>query len=234
MTYYLKNKHIENEIDFARANSMEYSACNACYILPQLVSIVLILSVSSLSLPVFCVVQNAHGYNMSIPMPGHPVNFSQATLSQAEKDVEQLEKLVSEHDVIFLLMDTRESRWLPTVIAASKRKVGGRGLCLHRYGNIMCRFIHYLYFIMILKPHTATFSFHMTKLSVQAHQTVVCNLKLLNTEGMTFILLCNLLYVVSQTYPNRGCLTKPSSAVRMSWNLKLQDITVHILCLPVV
>uniref|UniRef100_A0A3Q2E3D4 ATG7 autophagy related 7 homolog (S. cerevisiae) n=1 Tax=Cyprinodon variegatus TaxID=28743 RepID=A0A3Q2E3D4_CYPVA len=66
---------------------------------------------------------NAEGYNMSIPMPGHPVNFSQATLSQAQKDVEQLEKLISEHDVVFLLMDTRESRWLPTVIAASKRKV---------------------------------------------------------------------------------------------------------------
>uniref|UniRef100_A0A3Q2TCY0 Ubiquitin-like modifier-activating enzyme ATG7 n=1 Tax=Fundulus heteroclitus TaxID=8078 RepID=A0A3Q2TCY0_FUNHE len=66
---------------------------------------------------------NAEGYTMSIPMPGHPVNFSQATLSQAQKDVEQLEKLISEHDVVFLLMDTRESRWLPTVIAASKRKL---------------------------------------------------------------------------------------------------------------
>uniref|UniRef100_A0A8C2YYW7 Ubiquitin-like modifier-activating enzyme ATG7 n=1 Tax=Cyclopterus lumpus TaxID=8103 RepID=A0A8C2YYW7_CYCLU len=65
----------------------------------------------------------AEGYNMSIPMPGHPVDFSEATLSQAQKDVELLEKLISEHDVIFLLMDTRESRWLPTVIAASKRKL---------------------------------------------------------------------------------------------------------------
>lgn len=71
--------------------------------------------------------QNAVGHNMSIPMPGHPVSFSQATVSQAQKDVEQLEKLISEHDVIFLLMDTRESRWLPTVIAASKRKVGWNG-----------------------------------------------------------------------------------------------------------
>uniref|UniRef100_A0A3P9MJY3 Ubiquitin-like modifier-activating enzyme ATG7 n=1 Tax=Oryzias latipes TaxID=8090 RepID=A0A3P9MJY3_ORYLA len=66
---------------------------------------------------------NAKGYNMSIPMPGHPVNFSQATLSLAQRDVEQLEKLILEHDVVFLLMDTRESRWLPTVIAASKRKL---------------------------------------------------------------------------------------------------------------
>ncbi|KAJ3603353.1 hypothetical protein NHX12_031095 [Muraenolepis orangiensis] len=66
---------------------------------------------------------NAQGYNMSIPMPGHPVDFSAATLAQAQKDVEQLETLISEHDVIFLLMDTRESRWLPTVVGASKRKV---------------------------------------------------------------------------------------------------------------
>uniref|UniRef100_A0A3B3ZLS0 Ubiquitin-like modifier-activating enzyme ATG7 n=1 Tax=Periophthalmus magnuspinnatus TaxID=409849 RepID=A0A3B3ZLS0_9GOBI len=66
---------------------------------------------------------NAEGYSMSIPMPGHPVNFSEATVSQAQRDVQQLERLVSEHDVVFLLMDTRESRWLPTVIAASKRKL---------------------------------------------------------------------------------------------------------------
>ncbi|XP_063283001.1 ubiquitin-like modifier-activating enzyme ATG7 [Pelobates fuscus] len=63
------------------------------------------------------------GYNMSIPMPGHPVNFSEDTLLQAQTDVEKLQKLIGEHDVIFLLMDTRESRWLPTVIAASQRKL---------------------------------------------------------------------------------------------------------------
>ncbi|EHB15584.1 Autophagy-related protein 7 [Heterocephalus glaber] len=66
---------------------------------------------------------NARGFNMSIPMPGHPVNFSSVTLEQACRDVEQLEQLIESHDVIFLLMDTRESRWLPTVIAASKRKL---------------------------------------------------------------------------------------------------------------
>ncbi|XP_067907949.1 ubiquitin-like modifier-activating enzyme ATG7 isoform X4 [Heterodontus francisci] len=63
------------------------------------------------------------GFNLSIPMPGHPVNFSAVTMQQAQKDVEQLEKLICSHDVIFLLMDTRESRWLPTVIAASQRKL---------------------------------------------------------------------------------------------------------------
>nr|KAF6419927.1 autophagy related 7 [Molossus molossus] len=66
---------------------------------------------------------NARGFNMSIPMPGHPVNFSSITLEQARRDVEQLEQLIESHDVVFLLMDTRESRWLPAVIAASKRKL---------------------------------------------------------------------------------------------------------------
>ncbi|XP_053324577.1 ubiquitin-like modifier-activating enzyme ATG7 [Spea bombifrons] len=65
----------------------------------------------------------SNGFNMSIPMPGHPVNFSQETLIQAQDEVEKLEQLIAEHDVIFLLMDTRESRWLPTVIAASQRKL---------------------------------------------------------------------------------------------------------------
>ncbi|KAG7262173.1 hypothetical protein CRUP_002352 [Coryphaenoides rupestris] len=43
---------------------------------------------------------NAQGYNMSIPMPGHPVDFSAATLAQAQKDVEELERLVSQHDLV--------------------------------------------------------------------------------------------------------------------------------------
>ena len=43
--------------------------------------------------------------------------------AKVRKDVEILEQLVDEHDVVFLLMDTRESRWLPTVVAASKGKV---------------------------------------------------------------------------------------------------------------
>nr|VWO94440.1 Ubiquitin-like modifier-activating enzyme ATG7 (ATG12-activating enzyme E1 ATG7) (Autophagy-related protein 7) [Ganoderma boninense] len=64
---------------------------------------------------------NATGHNLSIPMPGHPVPPS--SVEQAKKDVATLEKLVDEHDVIFLLMDSRESRWLPTVLGAAKGKV---------------------------------------------------------------------------------------------------------------
>ena len=79
--------------------------------------------------------QTAEGFNMSIPMPGHPVNFSEETMAQARRDVEHLETLISQHDVVFLLMDTRESRWLPTVIAASKRKVKEPKRPTHRAGR---------------------------------------------------------------------------------------------------
>lgn len=37
--------------------------------------------------------------------------------------VKQLQELIQTHDVIFLLMDSRESRWLPTVMAAAAQKL---------------------------------------------------------------------------------------------------------------
>ncbi|KAL8583578.1 hypothetical protein ACOMHN_028348 [Nucella lapillus] len=42
---------------------------------------------------------------------------------QVEEDVRQLERLTEQHDLVFLLMDTRESRWLPSVVAAANRKI---------------------------------------------------------------------------------------------------------------
>lgn len=54
-------------------------------------------------------------------MPGHPI--PPQSLEQTKKDVAKLEQLVDEHDVMFLLMDSRESRWLPTVLGAAKGKV---------------------------------------------------------------------------------------------------------------
>jgi len=58
---------------------------------------------------------------LNIPMPGHPIGPSLLTDTRTSTQV--LEELIENHDVVFLLMDSRESRWLPTLIAASKRKV---------------------------------------------------------------------------------------------------------------
>jgi len=66
---------------------------------------------------------DATGISMFIPMPGHPIPDGEPFQSQARKQVETLEKLVDDHDVIFLLMDSRESRWLPTVLGTSKGKI---------------------------------------------------------------------------------------------------------------
>src|ERR1700710_821585 len=52
-------------------------------------------------------------------MPGHPVTNDDSV----SKDVDTLENLIDSHDVIFLLMDSRESRWLPTLLGAKMYKL---------------------------------------------------------------------------------------------------------------
>ena len=37
--------------------------------------------------------------------------------------METIETLIKSHDVIFLLMDTRESRWLPTLLTSAHSKI---------------------------------------------------------------------------------------------------------------
>lgn len=50
-------------------------------------------------------------------MPGHV--FSE---EKAVQQYRELLGLMQEHDVVFLLTDNRESRWLPTVMAAALHK----------------------------------------------------------------------------------------------------------------
>ena len=59
------------------------------------------------------------GYYMSVPMAGHPIIDE----DRVKKEYEKLRELIQSHDAIFLLMDTRESRWLPTVMAKAAGKV---------------------------------------------------------------------------------------------------------------
>ena len=59
----------------------------------------------------------AEGVAMAVPMPGHPARGEDA--ARALCDVDRLEALVRAHDAVFCLTDTRESRWLPTLLCAA-------------------------------------------------------------------------------------------------------------------
>ena len=64
---------------------------------------------------------NAVGHDMTVPMAAHP--FSDAQEPGVRRDYEKLRELFETHDAVFLLMDTRESRWLPTVMGKSMGKI---------------------------------------------------------------------------------------------------------------
>ena len=59
----------------------------------------------------------AAAVKLTIPMPDHPI--APGDEAAVEADVRTLTELMCAHDVTFLLTDTRESRWLPTVIGAA-------------------------------------------------------------------------------------------------------------------
>lgn len=63
------------------------------------------------------------GVNLKIPMPGHSVGQNEAAIKEVLDNAQQLEELIKEHDVIFLLTDSRESRWLPTVLSGIHNKL---------------------------------------------------------------------------------------------------------------
>lgn len=62
---------------------------------------------------------NSAGHAMSIPMLGHPIMDEENT----KMEFEILQKLIEDHDAVFLLMDTRESRWLPTLMGKAAGKI---------------------------------------------------------------------------------------------------------------
>lgn len=62
---------------------------------------------------------DARGLHLDVPMAGHPVTNE----PKQRKDYEELLEQVRTHDAVFLLMDSRESRWLPTVMASALGKL---------------------------------------------------------------------------------------------------------------
>ena len=63
---------------------------------------------------------NSAGLTLQIPMPGHNIDL---TLDSALSSFNTLCSQIESHDVVFLLTDSRESRWLPTVISNAYNKI---------------------------------------------------------------------------------------------------------------
>lgn len=63
----------------------------------------------------------AASIELEIPMPGHSVPIQEA--DSVLQDCERLQSLIASHDAVFLLTDTRESRWLPTLLCSAENKV---------------------------------------------------------------------------------------------------------------
>lgn len=61
---------------------------------------------------------HASAVQLSIPMPGHA-----ESKEAIESSVTKLDELIQDCDVVYLLTDTRESRWLPTLMAAAYDKI---------------------------------------------------------------------------------------------------------------
>ncbi|CAK7902558.1 ubiquitin-like modifier-activating enzyme Atg7p [[Candida] anglica] len=80
------------------------------------------------------------GYNLEVPMVGHPISKEDEGSKRASFD--KLSQLFDEHDIVFLLMDSRESRWLPTLMGLAKDKLvlnaalGFDSYLVMRHGNL--------------------------------------------------------------------------------------------------
>jgi ubiquitin-like modifier-activating enzyme ATG7 len=64
---------------------------------------------------------NATGQIIQVPMPGHSVGESMRV--KTFENLKLIKSLIEAHDVMFLVTDSRESRWLPTLLGAFFGKV---------------------------------------------------------------------------------------------------------------
>ena len=83
---------------------------------------------------------DSKGFNITIPLPGRTLIDAKAK-EEYFKNLEILEKQIKECDIMFLLTDSRESRWYPTVIAKAYNKlvitaaIGFDSYLVMRHGN---------------------------------------------------------------------------------------------------
>lgn len=91
---------------------------------------------------------NIQGHTIQIPMPGHRILDKDKT----EASINQIHQMIKDHDVLFLLTDSRESRWLPAVLGAAEGKkvitiaIGFDSFVVMRHGTrsnqLGCYFCH--------------------------------------------------------------------------------------------
>lgn len=62
---------------------------------------------------------HSSGHPITIPMLGHEFTDPE----KSKRDFVAFKELVDDHDAVFILMDTREARWLPTLMAKVAGKV---------------------------------------------------------------------------------------------------------------
>ena len=83
---------------------------------------------------------DAKGFNITIPLPGRTL-IDEKAKEEYFKNLEILENQIKECDIMFLLTDSRESRWYPTVIAKAYNKlvitaaIGFDSYLVMRHGN---------------------------------------------------------------------------------------------------
>eukprot|EP01126_Amoeba_proteus_P056247 TRINITY_DN7051_c0_g1_i11.p1 TRINITY_DN7051_c0_g1~~TRINITY_DN7051_c0_g1_i11.p1 ORF type:complete len:448 (+),score=83.86 TRINITY_DN7051_c0_g1_i11:449-1792(+) len=63
----------------------------------------------------------ASGHIMMVPMPGHPVE--EKNEEEMRRVMCDLSELIAAHDVVFLALDSREARWLPTLLGTFYGKI---------------------------------------------------------------------------------------------------------------
>jgi ubiquitin-like modifier-activating enzyme ATG7 len=66
----------------------------------------------------------SEGLILTIPMPGHAL--ARGEVEEARRSAAKIDELVQSHDLVFVLTDSRESRWFPTLVSAARNK-----LCLN-------------------------------------------------------------------------------------------------------
>ena len=83
---------------------------------------------------------NSNGFNINIPLPGRTL-IDEKSKEDYIKNLTLLEEQIKSHDIIFLLTDSRESRWYPTLIAKAYNKIvitaaiGFGSFLIVRHGN---------------------------------------------------------------------------------------------------